>query len=60
MFCFCSFMTASNDNGPKPEGVRLLPVAGRVSPRGAVVFELELRPAEPVEAPGFPNDPREA
>jgi hypothetical protein len=60
LFCI---MTSSNDNQPRPETARLLPVVGKVDPRGAIV----LRPSVARRDPGdrastvvsFPNDPRE-
>jgi hypothetical protein len=64
MFCFCSLMTSSNDNKPPPEAVRVLPILGKVDPRGDVVFHLRIDGRGPVGAasigPSFPNDPREA
>jgi hypothetical protein len=56
-------MTSSNDNTPVPEAARILPILGKVDPRGAIV----LYASPPRPAPGdraavvvsFPNDLRE-
>jgi hypothetical protein len=63
MFCLCSVMTSSNDNRPPPEGTRVLPILGKVDPRGDVVFHQPvdgLGPASAGVVLSFPNDPREA
>jgi hypothetical protein len=51
-------MDPTNDNRPRAEASRLLPVLGRVGRDGRVTF----RPGPPLEPdplPRFPNDPRE-
>jgi hypothetical protein len=56
-------MTSSNDNRPPPEGTRVLPILGKVDPRGDVVFHQPvdgLGPASAGVVLSFPNDPREA
>jgi hypothetical protein len=61
VFCFCSRMVSSNDNRPPNETARLLPILGKVDPRGKVIAELPQGPAgQDAGASGFPNDPREA
>lgn len=55
-------MMSSNDNNPVPEAARILPIVGKVDPRGAIVlYASPPRPAPGECAPavvGFPNDPR--
>ncbi len=56
-------MRSSNDNSPKSEAARILPIVGKVDPRGVIV----LYASGPLPSPGdraaavlgFPNDPRE-